>query len=76
MSLTDITLPASLTNIGDFSFAFCPLLENIAFNGTTEEWLCVNRGVDWNLDVPATSISCSNGTVEQKTNVDQNTNVE
>ena len=62
-SLTFITIPASVTYIGNSAFACCFALVNISFEGTVEQWNAIAFGDDWNSGVPATEVICSNGTV-------------
>lgn len=68
-SLTSITIPNSVTHIGERAFAGCSSLTNILFTGTTEQWHAIGKdydvyGIDnWNRDVPATYVQCSDGQV-------------
>ena len=63
-SLTSITIPDSVTRIGNDAFAYCRNLTSITFNGTVEEWSgIVKGGNDWNYNVPATKVVCSDGEV-------------
>ena len=59
---TSITLPATLTTIGDRAF-HCNYLETIKFEGTKEQWAAVTRGKDWHEKVPAATITCTDGIV-------------
>lgn len=63
-SLKSITLPDGITSIGDYTFRNCTSLENITFNGTKEEWGIITLGTCWNSGVPATEVTCTDGTVE------------
>ena len=60
-SLTSITLPNSVTMIEVQAFAFCYNLESITFNGTTEELKQIEFGTNWNMEVPAGYVQCSDG---------------
>jgi hypothetical protein len=62
-SLTSITIPESVTSIGEWAFRICESLTSITFDGTIEQWNNINKGDDWNYDVPVTYIQCSDGQV-------------
>ena len=62
-ALTEIYLPASLKEIGKQAFYQCTALATIEFGGTTSDWKNITPGSLWKTLVPATSITCSNGTV-------------
>jgi hypothetical protein len=42
----------------------CTNLSSIIFEGTTAQWNAIRKGTDWNEDVPATHVQCSDGQVE------------
>ena len=63
-SLTEITIPDSVTSIGEYAFSWCEGLTSIQFEGTVEQWNAIEKGYDWNYDVPATEVVCSNGVVK------------
>ena len=62
-SLTSITIPDSVTSIGWYAFMYCSSLTNITFDGTVEQWNAISLGNNWNSDIPATKVICSDGTV-------------
>ncbi len=62
-SLTNIEIPDSVMSIGGQAFAYCDSLTSITFNGTVEEWNAIEKGREWNDDVPATKVVCSDGEV-------------
>ena len=87
-SLTNITIPESLTHIGEAAFlstgltnikipesvkiisygAFmgCRKLRSISFGGTINQWNTISLGSDWNCDISATEVICSDGVVKLK----------
>lgn len=62
-SLKSITLPNSITSIASKAFGGCTKLENIAYKGTVDEWNAVSKESDWNFQVPAKRVVCSDGTI-------------
>ncbi len=63
-SLTSITIPDSVTSIGGNAFYMCRNLKEITFNGTVAEWNAINKRYNWNYNIPATEVICSDGVVE------------
>lgn len=61
--LTSITIPDSVTSIGKYAFNGCTGLAEITFNGTIEQWNVITKGSDWNKNVPATYVQCSDGAI-------------
>lgn len=63
-SLSEITISEQLSMIESFAFANCSNLRSIIFEGTTSQWnnIVIKRD-DWNYNVPATYVQCSDGTV-------------
>ena len=60
--LTSIVIPDSVTHIGKEAFLGCTGLTSITFEGTVDKWKAVVKGTDWNINVPATEVICSDGT--------------
>lgn len=58
-SLTSIIIPNSVTFIGEEAFSNCSNLEYITFEGTRAQWNTVTKGDNWNYNVPATHVQCS-----------------
>ena len=63
-SLTSVTIPDSVTSIGDYAFYDCSSLKIIMFEGTVAQWNEITKGEDWAYNVPATKVTCSDGTVD------------
>ncbi|MBO7183993.1 MAG: leucine-rich repeat protein [Bacteroidales bacterium] len=61
--LTSITIPNSVTQIGDETFAYCYLLTSITFEGTVEQWNAVGKDSYWNIQTGNYTIYCTNGTI-------------
>jgi hypothetical protein len=59
--LTSVTIPNSVTSIGYEAFSECWSITSIIFEGTIKEWGNIDKGVDWNRNVPATYVQCSDG---------------
>ena len=63
-SLLSLTIPVSITYIGENAFSHCDTLTNITFNGTVSEWNAITKDSGWwNSNVPATYIQCTDGQV-------------
>ena len=71
-SLTSIVLPESvsiadlpykITTIGEAAFSSCTSLTSITFEGTVAKWNAIILGSNWNYNVPATVVHCSDGDV-------------
>ena len=61
--LTSVTIPNSVTTIGELAFCESGNLTNITFKGTMTEWNAIEKGDNWNYDVPATKVVCLDGAV-------------
>lgn len=62
-SLSSVIIGKSVKSIGSVAFYDCTLLTSISFEGTIEDWYTIKKGNDWNDNVPATKVICSDGTV-------------
>ncbi len=63
-ALSEIKIPANVKKIGASAFKDCSSLESFEYDGTAKEWAKVERGSDWHQNVPATSIKCTDCTVD------------
>ena len=64
-SLASITIPDSVTKIGARAFDGCESLADIHFGGTVSQWKAVEKGKDWNSGVPASTVHCTDGEMQQ-----------
>ncbi len=63
---TSIEIPSNVTSIGKYAFNYCRNLTSLTFLGTRAEWNNITKGENWNKDVPATEVVCSDGVVHLK----------
>lgn len=61
--LTSITILDSVTSIGKAAFYGCRSLTSMTFEGTVDQWNAITKGTNWNNNVPATEVICSDGVV-------------
>ena len=62
-SLNDITISKNMTTLGRSVFYDCTGLTTIKFEGTCGQWLNMTKDENWNYNVPATTVTCSDGTL-------------
>ena len=65
-SLTNVVMGKNIKFIKEYAFASCVNLANFEFVGTVEEWNGISVSVDWNKDVLANEVICSDGNVQIK----------
>lgn len=58
---TQFTIPNSVTSIGYEAFSQCYDLTSISYTGTITQYNAITKGIDWNHNVPATVVHCSDG---------------
>ena len=63
-SLEGVTIPETVEDIAKWAFDGCSSLAVIKYNGTKQQWASINKGVDWNKDIPAEVINCTDGDVK------------
>ena len=64
-NLLSIVIGKGVTDIFYEVFAGCRALASITYNGTMEQWKQIDFGDDdWNAEVPATVVHCTDGDVE------------
>jgi hypothetical protein len=64
IGLTSISIPGSITSIEQSAFAECTGLTSITFQGTMVQWERIVLGTNWNYNVPATVVHCTDGDVQ------------
>lgn len=62
-NLDTVIIPESVTRIGFGIFAFCPKLTTIQYSGTVKQWNAIAKNSNWNHNLSATQVICSDGTV-------------
>lgn len=62
-SLASITIPDGVTKLSPYTFQGCTALASITFGGTMEQWNAIEKDSNWNNNVPATKVVCSDGEV-------------
>ncbi|MBP3321407.1 MAG: leucine-rich repeat protein, partial [Clostridia bacterium] len=58
-----ITIPDSVTSIGEHAFFYCSSLVNIQFAGTTTKWEAISKGMSWDLYAGSYIVYCTDGTI-------------
>ena len=59
--LTSVIIGNGLTYIGQRAFEHSNSLTTISYTGTMSQWNSINKCIDWNWDVPATVVHCTDG---------------
>ena len=59
-ALESITLPASITKIGEYALS-CESLKQVRYEGTTDEWEEVEQGEGWLYETQVKKVRCSDG---------------
>ncbi len=67
LGLTSITIPSSVTSIGPETFYGCTGLTSINFEGTIEQWNNVRKASNWDREMPAYTIYCTDGEIQKET---------
>lgn len=68
INLEKISLPQTLTEIQQHAFDRCESLREINFAGKYEEWCRIEKGNEWNRDMPDCTLICSDKTVRMAPN--------
>ena len=64
LSLTEVYIPASVTEIKYTAFKDCPLLETINFGGSVDEWSELEKGKYWSHKTGKFTVFCSDGEID------------
>jgi hypothetical protein len=70
--LTSISIPDSVTSIGDFAFEGCSILTSIQFGGTVDQWNAISFDPNWNTGSGNYNIYCTDGTIAKDGTVTYN----
>ena len=62
-NLTSVTIGNGVTSISSYAFYYCRYLRSITYKGTKSEWYSISKVYNWNEDMPATYVTCTDGTV-------------
>ncbi len=59
--ITHLTIGTAVTSIGASAFSGCTSLATIVCKQTTAYYTAISKGSNWHSNVPATTVSCTNG---------------
>ncbi len=65
-NLKSIVIGSGVEMIASSAFYNCTSLVSIQFGGTVAEWNAIQKGSGWDINLPATKVICSDGTVSLK----------
>ena len=63
--LTDITIPNSVTRIGESAFSNCITLSHIHYKGTMAQWKKIQKGSWWNKNTGKYIVHCTDGDIKK-----------
>jgi len=61
--LTSVTIPDSVTSIGNSAFYNCSGLASITFTGTKAQWKAISKANSWNFNTGNYTIHCTDGDI-------------
>lgn len=62
-NLKSITIPGSITWVGEGAFSGCASLQTITYDGTMKSWQSVEKDSRWRFGCPIRVICCTDGVV-------------
>ena len=62
-SLARVTIGKGVIRIGNSAFCDCYGVESVTFTGAVTQWNAITKGEFWILNILATEVVCSDGTV-------------
>lgn len=63
--LQSVSIPNSVTFIGEAALAGCKRLGSIRFDGTVEQWSAIEKAMNWNVNTDPIEVTCTDGTIEE-----------
>jgi len=63
--LASVTIPGSVTNLGDYAFNGCTELTSVTYHGTKAEWNAISKGYHWKNLTNGFTVTCTDGIVEE-----------
>ena len=74
--LTSVVIGNGVTSIGERAFENCDKLTSVRFAGTVAQWEKIEKGRNWNINIPATEVVCTDGVVSTLVGLyDENNNL-
>ena len=64
VALKSVVIGNGVTSIGAAAFMGCDSLKSITFNGTKMQWNSIELGDEWNCEIPAQRVRCTDGNVK------------
>lgn len=64
-AITSVTIPESVTEIGEAAFYSCGSLTGISFNGTMAQWNAITKGLRWDNYTDNYTVYCTDGEITE-----------
>ena len=62
--LTSVTIPDSVTSIGESTFCNCSGLASVNYNGTKDQWTKISKKSNWKYRSSIKQVICTDGTID------------